>query len=113
MVTNYGISTNSGFETDDVSGAKTVVDAILNTTELANVDAVKNGNVYFISGRLIGGGGLNIVAAAFLGKLWHPVEFKDINPKEILREYLAFYDSNFDVDTQQGVFIYPPLPDAQ
>jgi len=100
----------AGFETADVTGAKMTVDAILNTTELTQVDAIKNGNVYFISNRLVGGGGLNIVAAAFLGKLWHPEEFKDVDPMEILQEYMEFYDSNFDVSTQ-GVFMYPSLAD--
>jgi iron complex transport system substrate-binding protein len=98
----------AGFETDNTSGAKGTVDAILNTTELAQVDAIKKGNVYFISNRLVGGGGLNIIAAAFLGKLWHPEEFKDIDPMEILQEYMEFYDSDFDVSTQ-GVFLYPSL----
>ncbi len=82
------------------------IDAILDTNELANVDAIKNGNVYYIDNFLVGGGGLNIVGAAFLGKLWHPEEFKDINPIEILQEYMEFYNSNLDVNTN-GVFIYP------
>jgi len=107
IVSNY-LDSNStaGFETSDVSGAKMTVDEILNTRELANVDAIKNGNVYYIDNFLVGGGGLNLVGAAFLGKLWHPEEFKDLDPMEILKEYMEFYDSNFDVD-KQGVFMYP------
>jgi len=101
-------NSNAGFETDDISGAQMTVEAILNTDELAHVDAIKNGNVYYIDNFLVGGGGLNLVGAAFLGKLWHPEEFKDIDPMEILGEYMAFYDSDFDVDAQ-GVFMYPPL----
>jgi len=111
IVSNY-LDANSvaGFETDDVSGAKATVDAVLNTTELAHVDAIKNGNVYYIDNFLVGGGGLNLVGAAFLGKLWHPEEFKDIDPTEILQEYMEFYDSNFDVSTR-GVFMYPSVGD--
>lgn len=101
---------DSGFESDNVSGAQIIVDTILNTEELAHVDAIKNGNVYYIDNFLVGGGGLNIVGAAFLGKLWHPEEFEDIDPMEILQEYLSFYDSNFDVSTQ-GVFMYPAVVD--
>ena len=111
MVSNYlDANSTAGFETADTSGAKMTVDAILNTKELANVDAIKNGNVYYIDNFLVGGGGLNIVGAAMLGKLWHPDEFKDIDLMEILQEYMEFYDSNFDVSTQ-GVFMYPSLAD--
>lgn len=111
MVSNYlDANSTAGFETADISGAKMTVDAILNTKELANVDAIKNGNVYYIDNFLVGGGGLNIVGAAMLGKLWHPEEFKDIDPMEILQEYMEFYDSNFDASTK-GVFMYPSLAD--
>ncbi len=109
IVSNYLDSNcTAGFETSNVSGAKKTIDAILNTNELANVDAIKNGNVYYIDNFLVGGGGLNLIGAAFLGKLWHPGEYKDIDPMGILQEYMEFYDSDFDVNSQ-GVFIYPSL----
>jgi iron complex transport system substrate-binding protein len=113
ILSNYlDANSTAGFETADVSGAKTTVDAILNTTELARVDAITNGNVYYIDNFLVGGGGLNIVAAAFLGKLWHPEEFKDIDPMKMLQEYMEFYDSNFDASIR-GVFMYPSLADLR
>lgn len=102
-------NSTAGFETDDISGAQMTVDMILNTKELGQVDAIKNNNVYYIDNYLVGGGGLNLVGAVFLGKLWHPEEFKDIDPMEILQEYMNFYDSDFDVADDTGVFLYPPL----
>jgi len=102
-------NSTAGFETDDISGAQMTVDMILNTKELGQVDAIKNNNVYYIDNYLVGGGGLNLVGAVFLGKLLHPEEFKDIDPMEILQEYMNFYDSDFDVADDTGVFLYPPL----
>jgi len=109
IITSY-LDTNSsaGFETDDVSGAQGTINMIQGTKELAKVDAIKNDRVYYIDNYLVGGGGLNLVGAAFLGKLWHPDEFKDIDPEEILQEYMAFYGSNFDSKEVNGVFFYPP-----
>lgn len=110
IISSYLDSNSSaGFETDDISGAQMTVDMILNTKELEQVNAIKDKNVYYIDNYLVGGGGLNLVGAAFLGKLWHPEEFKDIDPMEILREYMAFYDSGFDAEQDTGVFLYPFL----
>lgn len=110
IISNYLDANNTaGFETSDVSGAKMTVDEILNTKELANVNAIKNGNVYYIDNFLVGGGGLNLIGAAFLGKLWHPEEFKDIDPSEMLKEYMEFYDSNYD-ENAPGVFMYASIP---
>ena len=99
-------NSNAGFETEDVSGAAESVQAISNQTEFSELDATKNDNVYYISNFLVGGGGLNPIGAAYLGKLLHPEEFEEINPDELLREYLAFYSTETE---PKGVFLYPFL----
>jgi hypothetical protein len=62
--------------------------------------------------RLQGGASQLVIAAAFLGKLWHPEEFRNIDPMDMLQEYMEFYDSNFDASTK-GVFMYPSLADLR
>ncbi|HNQ52994.1 ABC transporter substrate-binding protein, partial [Methanothrix soehngenii] len=99
-------NSNAGFETEDVSGAAESVQAISNQTEFSELDAIKNGNVYYIDNFLVGGGGLNPIGAAYLGKLLHPEEFEEIKPDELLREYLAFYSTETE---PKGVFLYPFL----
>ena len=99
-------NSNAGFETEDVSGAAESVQAISNQTEFSELDAIKNGNVYYIDNFLVGGGGLNPIGAAYLGKLLHPEEFEEIKPDELLREYLAFYSTETE---PKGVFLYPSL----
>jgi iron complex transport system substrate-binding protein len=99
-------NSKAGFETEDVSGAAKSVQAISNQTEFSELDANKNGKVYYINNFLVGGGGLNPIGAAYLGKLLHPEEFKEIDPDELLREYLAFYSKETE---PKGVFLYPFL----
>jgi iron complex transport system substrate-binding protein len=99
----------AGFETDNTTGASMSVQNIMNLSAISNVMAVRNHHVYYIDNYLVGGGGLNLVGAAFMGKAMHPDEFKDVDPREILKEYTAFYNSDFNPEKDQGVFIYPPL----
>jgi len=98
----------AGFETDDTSGVALSVQGIMNTTELSMVDAIKNGNVYYINNLLMRGGGMNLIGAALLGKLMYPEEYKEINPTELLREYMAFFDKDHNIQEGRGVFLYPP-----
>jgi iron complex transport system substrate-binding protein len=106
FTSHLGSNSKAGFETEDVSGAAESVLIISNQTEFSQVDAIKNGKVYYIDNFLVGGGGLNPIGAAYLGKLLHPEEFKDIDPDELLKEYLAFYSKETE---PRGVFLYPPL----
>lgn len=97
----------AGFETDDTSGAALSVQSIMNITELSKIDAIKNGNVYYINNMLTCGGGMNLIAAALLGKQMYPEEYKEINPTELLREYMAFFDRDHNIQEGRGVFLYP------
>lgn len=108
FTSHLGSNSKAGFETEDTSGAAESVQAISNQTEFSELDAIKNDNVYYIDNFLVGGGGLNPIGAAYLGKLLHPEEFKEIDPYELLREYLAFYSKETE---PKGVFLYPPLDD--
>ena len=109
MISNYIGSAIAGYETDDTSGAAEKVQELLNRPELAEADAIKKGNVYYLDNNLVGGGGNSVIGAAYMGKLFHPDLFKDIDPQAIHQEYVdKFCHIEFDV-TNHGVFIYPPL----
>jgi len=110
LVASYGLSPKCGYESDDPSAMAEMRKGILERPELANVDAIKNGQVYVLDTNLIGGSGPEcLVGAAYMGKLFHPDLFIDIDPEKIHQEYIdRFCHIDFDAKNH-GVFIYPPM----
>ncbi|MCK4731217.1 MAG: ABC transporter substrate-binding protein, partial [Methanophagales archaeon] len=105
--TEWGQSGECGYGVDDTTKIKAIRDEIMNRPELANVNAVKNGNVYIISVELLDGPQI-IVAAQYYAKWFHPELFKDWDPQAFHQEYLDSFhkDLNFNV-YENGVFVYP------
>ncbi len=100
-------ATDHGFETNDPSTVAALREDLLKRPELANVAAVKNGNVYVIDESILGGAGQTLIGSIYMAKLMHPDLFKDIDPQAIHQEYVdMFCNLDFDVK-KQGVFIYP------
>ena len=99
----------TGYETDDLTGVATLRQEILDLPELAEIDAVSNGNVYMIDGSINDGGGNTIIATAYCAKLFYPDLFEDIDPSEVHQEYVdRFCHIDFDV-REHGAFVYPPF----
>ena len=98
-----------GYDADDPSGLKEGRDEFMSRPELANVNAVKNGNVYILSGTFRNDATGGFVGAAYMAKLFYPDLFGEMNPQAIHQEYLTdFQKLDYDLDAH-GVFIYPPL----
>ncbi|MCW4007844.1 MAG: ABC transporter substrate-binding protein [Candidatus Bathyarchaeota archaeon] len=77
-------------------------DAIMNRTELAEVDAVKNGRVYICDWD-IRGGISSVVGYLYWAKWCQPSLFADIDPNAVHAElYQKFFGT-----TVKGVFAYP------
>jgi len=110
LVAGYDLSPKSGYETDGSSAMAAKRQEIMERLELANVDAVKNGQVYVLNTNLIGGAGPEcLVGTVYMGKLFHPELFKDIDLETIHQEYIdKFCHIDFDV-RKHGVFIYPSI----
>jgi len=103
----------TGYLVTDTSKIAEVREEIMNRPELANVTAVKNGEVYVISAYLTGGGpdsgARNFLELAYFAKLFHPEIFADLDPQAIHQEYLTRFQG-LDIDlNERGVFVYPPL----
>ena len=99
---------DGGYETDDLSKMIASRDHVLNRSELANVDAVKNNQVYCLDYFLLIGAGNNIIGTAYMAKLLHPDLFEDIDPVAIHQEYVdRFCRIDFNVE-DRGAFLYPP-----
>ncbi len=99
---------DGGYETDDLSKMIASRDHLLNRSVLANVDAVKDEQVYCLDYSLLIGAGNNIIGTAYLAKLFYPDLFQDVDPEAIHQEYVdRFCRIDFDVK-EQGAFLYPP-----
>ena len=99
---------DGGYETDDLSKMTASRDQVLNRSELVNVDAVKENQVYCLDYFLLIGAGNNIIGTAYLAKLFYPDLFEDIDPVAIHQEYVdRFCRIDFNVE-EKGAFLYPP-----
>ena len=112
MATAEGVA---GYELDvaDTVGMAEIREEIMSRPELQNVNAVKNGKVYVISGYIMAAGPRSgcryFVQDAYDAKWFHPELFEDLDPKAIHQEYLTeFQGLDIDLD-EKGVFMYPPL----
>jgi iron complex transport system substrate-binding protein len=106
-----------GYDVDagDTEGLKNVREEIMRRPELQNVEAVKNGRVYVISGYIIpwgpAAGARGFILPIYMAKWFHPELFTDLDPKGIHQEYLTrFQGLDIDLD-KKGVFVYPPFED--
>ena len=102
-------STPYGYDMDDPeTRLKGIRDGFMNRPELANVAAVKTGNVYILNGIFRNDASGGVAGAAYMAKLFHPDLFEDLDPEAIHQEYLEFQHFDYDLD-EHGVFVYPPI----
>lgn len=99
------------FDTQDTGDLAAARDEILQRPELQNVNAVKNGKVYVISGFVMQSGPCSgckyFLQDLYQAKWFHPELFEDVDPKAVHQEYLEqFQGLDLDLD-QMGVFVYP------
>ena len=71
---------SGGYGVEDTTKLKAQRDEIINRPELANVNAVKNGNVHAVSGDIGRSGLQGFIMAAYMAKWFHPELFEDLDP---------------------------------
>jgi iron complex transport system substrate-binding protein len=102
-------SPSHGYDEDDPTGVKEQLrDAIMNSPVLANVNAVKTGNVYIMSGNYRNDAAGGLTGTAYMAKLFHPELFDDLDPEAIHQEFLELQHFDYDLD-EHGIFVYPPI----
>ena len=98
----------SGYDADDPAGMAEALEAFKSRPEYANLTAVRNDQVYILSGNMRNDATKGLIGAAYLTEIFNP-EQMELGPEELHRNYLEkFLGLNYDLD-QHGVFIYPPL----
>ncbi len=102
-----------GYDLDagDTAKLEEMRDEMMSRPELESVKAVKEGDVYVISGYILcygpASGCRGFLQTVYMAKWFHPEMFEDLDPKAIHHEYLTrFQGLDIDLDTQ-GVFVYP------
>ncbi len=97
-----------GYSVDDLSEMAAAKEDIMKRIELANVNAVKTGNVFMMAIPPLGYGGAGSMGITYMAKWDHPELFEDLDPKAIHQEYLTrFQHLDYDLD-EHGVFVYHP-----
>lgn len=94
--------TSLGWNAENDTEFQNLRSEILNRTELASTNAVKNGQVYVISFDVAGGAGKKF-GPVFLAKALYPEKFQDLDPLAFYREYLE----KFQGLKYQGIYFYP------
>ena len=98
-----------GYEGDDpTTKLKVSRDVYMNSPVLANVAAVKTGNVYMMNGNFRNDATCGITGAAYVAKLIYPDLFEDLDPEAVHQEYLDLQHFDYDLD-EHGIFVYPPI----
>ncbi|MCX6676634.1 MAG: hypothetical protein NTU95_01645 [Methanothrix sp.] len=95
-----------GYDEDDTAQIKALRDKILSRPELANITAIKNGDVYCFATDI--STGLSYwLGIVYMAKQLHPDIFSDLDPVAIHQEYLTrFQRLDFNLN-EHGVFFYP------
>lgn len=100
ILTGYSDYTGD-YTTETTTSFEEIVNSVENMPEFSCTDAVKDGQIYVISGEC-----MDIrpwIGAAYIGKVAYPDRFEDINPEDIAREY---FEEWLGVP-YKGIFFYP------
>lgn len=108
------LSTNImvGYDAHDPKNITEYVNAFLQKPELANVEAVKNKNVYVISHAFLKcGGASGLLCSLYYAKWLYPDLFADVDVQAIHQEYVGKFQ-HLDIDVENCVMAYPLSSDA-
>lgn len=108
VILGVTIPKHGAYDAVDASELIAERDDILNRPELANVNAVKNRNIYFLNAYALGLYPNYILSIAYYAKWFHPDLFEDLDPQAMHQEYLDRFQ-NIGIDVREhGMYVYPP-----
>ena len=99
----------NGYDADDPEDIEVARESFTSRPELAEMTAVKSGDVYLESGSFRNDASGGLIGAAYMAKLFLPETFTDLDPEAIHQEYLSrFLGRDYDLN-EHGIFVYPPI----
>lgn len=96
-----------GYDVNDPSGVKALIDDFLSRPEFAGVNAVKNKRVYVVShAYILCGGASGLIGSVYYAKWIYPELFGDIDPAEIHQEFVTTFQ-RVDLNVKDIICVYP------
>jgi iron complex transport system substrate-binding protein len=93
-----------GYKVDDYSSMRAYRESVMNRSEISDVTAAREGQVYVFHYNL---SATACVGYAYMAKWLHPDLFEDLDPQALHQEWLTrFIGLDYDLD-EHGVFVYP------
>lgn len=105
VIADYGRV--SGYSVEDYAGMEQLWEDTCNRLELMETNAVKNGRVYIVNSKLLGGM-RTFIGELYLAKWFYPERFQDVDPEVVLRDYFELW---LGVE-YRGVYAYPPFTET-
>ncbi|MCL2256740.1 MAG: ABC transporter substrate-binding protein [Candidatus Bathyarchaeota archaeon] len=111
----YAATTNAdpaqGIDVNDATSIRNCLEQWRSQEQITNLAAVKNNNVYIISGDFRNNAMGGTLGAVYIAKILYPDLLSDINPQTIHQDYITNYlHLNYNLD-KNGVFLYPAITD--
>lgn len=100
VIADYGRVT--GYDVENDTAVKELREEFCTRPELKETSAVKNGRVYVINSKLLGGS-RTYIGELYLAKWFYPDKFEDVDPETLLKEY---FERWLGV-TYKGIWVYP------
>ena len=98
-----------GLDVNDITSITQCLENYVSQPVFANLQAVKNNNVYIIAGDFRNNAMGGVLGAVYLSNILYPDLFTDLNAEVIHQEYITkFLRLDYDLD-KEGVFLYPGL----
>jgi iron complex transport system substrate-binding protein len=106
IIVKYASKDDSGYGINDSAKMDALYKEIMSRSELADVSAIKNGQVHVMSSYLSYGTDFPVLLM-YWSKWLHPSLFEDIDPEEVHREYLKMFFGKDYAPGKQGAFVWP------
>lgn len=97
-----------GYDIDDPQSVTDAIDEFISRSEFANVNAVKNEQIYMVSHPyILCGGASGLIGSLYYAKWLYPDLFADMDVQAVHQEFITKFQ-HLDLDVKDSVSAYPP-----
>ena len=97
-----------GYDMDNAQNVTEAIDEFMKRPEFANVNAVKNKQIYMVSHTyILCGGASGLIGTLYYAKWLYPDLFADMDAQAIHQEFVTRFQ-HLDLDVTKSICVYPP-----
>ncbi len=97
-----------GYDIDNAISATEAIDEFMNRPEFANVNAVKNEQIFMVSHPyILCGGASGLIGTLYYAKWLYPDLFADMDVQAVHQEFVTRFQ-HLDLDVKDSISAYPP-----